>query len=215
MVNIVKESNGPFYDDNLDTVRQKEKPYSLDRHLLSPSDKAFYLLADIALPLFKKCNMTPNQITVLSFVCGVLGSFFLFRGIVSIFLVLLYMSYWLDCVDGQFARKYGPYTEFGDKLDHFTDWVSFCILLLVFITRYSHQMNLKYYAVCAVFFTLLGINFISTAKLDGKKYVFNSLCKIFPVKNRDYLSLTVKYLRHLDTAMLTHFIAISVILYEI
>lgn len=211
----MKEADGPFYDDDLDTVRQKEKPYSLDRHLLSPSEKAFYLLADIALPLFKKCRMTPNQITVLSFVCGLLGSFFLFRGIISIFIVFLYISYWLDCVDGQFARRYGPYTKFGDRLDHFTDWVSFCILIFVFITRYSHQMNLKYYAVSAIFFTLFGINFICTTKLDGKKYVFNSICKFFPIKNRHYLSLIVRYLRHMDTAMLTHLIAISVIVFEI
>jgi len=185
------------------------------RDLLSPSEKAFYGLADLALPAFKRWGMTPNRITLLSFLLGLLSSFCLIEGMLFLFVIFLYASYWLDCADGQFARRYGPYTAFGDKLDHYTDWVSFSVLIFVFLSKYHMSMNFFYYSSWIIFLFLFVIHFVCISKLDGNKYIFHSICKLFPIDDRNKLSMIVKHLRHMDTAMLIHGIAFSVVVFEI
>jgi phosphatidylglycerophosphate synthase len=215
MVHIPKEVCNQFYESKLRIDQKDEGRSWIDITLLSPSEKFFYASADLALPSFKKLGMTPNKITILSFTIGILGSICLYKHIIPLFMVFLYVSYWLDCADGQFARRYGPYTKFGDKLDHITDWISFSVLSFVFIGNYGYKIEFLYLFICFLFFVLFCLNFVTMAKLDGKKFIFKPICNMFPIENRRKLLLIAKYLRHIDTAMLMHFVAFSVIIYEL
>lgn len=77
--------------------------------------------------LFTKTTVTPNQVTILSFLFVVIGTFFLFRSepvqwVVGWFFLQVYLI--LDCSDGELARLKGMETKFGVFLDNFLHPVS-------------------------------------------------------------------------------------------
>ena len=74
--------------------------------------------------IFMKTKITPNQITILSIISGVLAiMLFLFGGFVGVFMggILLQLSYILDCADGQVARLKNMQSDFGGTLDFISD----------------------------------------------------------------------------------------------
>jgi CDP-diacylglycerol--glycerol-3-phosphate 3-phosphatidyltransferase len=76
-------------------------------------------------------GVRPSHLTVVSFVCGLLGVFFLFeRTVLSAVLIFAYVL--LDVLDGTLARATNTHTEFGDKLDFFVDRV----IAAVFLVKY-------------------------------------------------------------------------------
>lgn len=50
--------------------------------------------------------MTPNQITFLSLVFALIGSYFYCKNNFYLSIICFIVSYYLDCVDGHYARKY-------------------------------------------------------------------------------------------------------------
>ena len=75
--------------------------------------------------IFLKTKTTPNQITMLSIVFGVLSvSAFLFGGVTGFLTgaVLLQFSCFFDCADGQLARLKNMQSDFGATLDVISDF---------------------------------------------------------------------------------------------
>ena len=76
---------------------------------------------------FQKIRFTPNSITVLSMVCGVLSGYFFSKldtSSVVIAAILLEMMILLDCADGQLARMVGKSSSFGKTLDGLADFTT-------------------------------------------------------------------------------------------
>ena len=74
----------------------------------------------IMLPIANHTNFTPNQITVVAFILGLLSAACFLQG-TSAFLIagalLFHLSFILDCIDGKLARLKGSGTMFGMWLD--------------------------------------------------------------------------------------------------
>jgi len=71
--------------------------------------------------MFVNLGITPNQISVLSLVAGLLCAILYFRQHFVIGSLLLFISALLDLVDGSVARKMNRQTDFGAVFDWITD----------------------------------------------------------------------------------------------
>ena len=82
------------------------------------------------LPILVKLNLTPNFITTISLICGII-SFVLISSdnyiCGSLFFMLRYI---LDCLDGPVARLTKKTSEFGDIYDHCVDWFTFVLFYI-------------------------------------------------------------------------------------
>lgn len=97
----------------------------------NPIDDIIITMADKSDFIYKKINMTPNHITTLSLIFGIFAVQQLYVGNNALSVVLFLISYYYDCMDGNYARKYNMETIFGDYYDHFSDWFKYLALFVV------------------------------------------------------------------------------------
>jgi phosphatidylglycerophosphate synthase len=90
----------------------------------------------IMLPIANHTNITPNQITVIAFLLGILSAVCFFQGTPAFLIagaLLFHLSFTFDCIDGKLARLKGNGTMFGMWLDYMLDRarVALCSLALM------------------------------------------------------------------------------------
>lgn len=122
----------------------------------NPLDDILIRLSDRLCPVLKKMNFTPNGITTLSLMSGIFSVVFLLRGCITLFVIFYFLSYFFDCTDGHYARKYDMTTDFGDFYDHSKD-LTIAVAILV-VVYHRNRTKKGVYAVIAIFivFTLAG-----------------------------------------------------------
>ena len=103
-------------------------------------------------PLFKKLNLTPNDLTTVSAIFGLLSVYLVYQGNYILASVCFFISYCFDCFDGNYARVYNMVTKFGDFYDHIKDYVIFILLYIVIMFKCS----LKKKVIVTVLFVLFG-----------------------------------------------------------
>lgn len=96
-----------------------------------PVDNIVYLFVKPLSYLFHEFNATPNQITTLSLITGIMAIYYSINKNLKMFTFFFVLSYILDCVDGYYARKYNMVTEFGDLYDHFKDYLIVGIIIFI------------------------------------------------------------------------------------
>lgn len=127
-----------------------ETPNKLNDTHENPFDSILLKTSEQALPFMRHTNHTPNVITSYSFLCGLGSVWCLYQGLVIPFTVLYLLAYFFDCMDGQYARRYGMVSKFGDTYDHLTDIVVTFAIFFVAYKRYSRNHLLVVSCVIAV-----------------------------------------------------------------
>lgn len=118
-----------------------------------PLDHLFISLSETLNPFFYALGFNPNGITTLSLVTG-LASCYLFHTNKFIFAGILFLvSYFFDCMDGNFARTYKMQTKFGDIYDHIKDILVNILFLYIFYTKKIIPPNIK----IAIFVTVVAL----------------------------------------------------------
>lgn len=126
-------------------------------------------------PLFKKLNITPNHLTLIGFICGLLGAYYLYKNNLTYFSIFWLLAVLFDTLDGDYSRKYKMYSEFGKWFDFITDWIRICILSLVFIYSYNIIDIINENRIILIILTLLFVNtlfFLSCYKKKTKQNHF-------------------------------------------
>ena len=123
--------------------------------LENPIDNVLLNLSEWLCPFLYKTGHTPNMITTYSLIMGVLSCYFLWKGQVFLFGICYAMSYFFDCVDGHFARKYHMETEFGDMYDHIKDVSVYIILIIVIYMKCSKNISIPLVILFLVFTYLM------------------------------------------------------------
>ena len=122
--------------------------------------------------LHDKFNMTPNGITTLSLIFGLLAVVCLILGKVWLMVIFYVMSYFFDCCDGFYARRYDMCSQGGDMYDHIKDVTVFGLLLTVFFFRNYRKLSRKQLLIVIgiiVFFTvMMGVQMIAQETYHGK-----------------------------------------------
>ena len=84
-------------------------------------------------PLSKYSFFTPNVFTTMSLVISLVGIYLIYNEIYKIGAILVFIGYFFDCLDGNFARAYNMVTHFGDLYDHISDLVKYILLFIVIL----------------------------------------------------------------------------------
>lgn len=104
--------------------------------------------------LLHKMGLTANQVTVISFVIGLSTSGLILIDKPIIAVVLLWLSGYLDAVDGSLARRFGKPSAVGTLMDiTFDRLVELGMILALAYTRIDARLALVYLA-CAIIFSM-------------------------------------------------------------
>ena len=115
----------------------------LPRELESPIDRYVLELCDTLLPIFHNIHFTPNGLTSLSLVTGLMAVNFIFRNNYLLGIICIWVSYLFDCMDGMFARKYNMVSKFGDYYDHIKDIAVGIMLFFVILSKFGKHGKLN------------------------------------------------------------------------
>ena len=116
-----------------------------------------------------KLKLTPNNVTILALLLGVSTSIFLYFDMQIIAVTLLWVSGYLDAVDGAMARRSNSSSSFGTLLDIVSDRiVEVSIVLVLGLKFVDVRYNLIVLTVCI--FMSMNI-FLTVGKKKKKKGV--------------------------------------------
>ena len=125
--------------------------------------------------LFLQTPITPNQITLLSLILGLISAMYFFRGTYESGITgagLLLLSAWIDCTDGEIARLKFMESETGGKLDILCDnLVHFAVFFTIGMGLYrtTGQDIFKLLGILAVFGSLISFILLSSTTIDQKR----------------------------------------------
>ena len=157
-------------------------------------------LSTLLTRLLVRTPLTPNQVTVLSFLVLLPGAYLLSTG-ERIALIgaglLIQLSFTLDCCDGELARLRGLSSPFGAWLDGLLDRIAELVLCLALGRALDHQGAPHAYLYSFVAFASLAMTHIATlmnATAFGKGQLSRGLLgrlaglvRVSPLKLRNYL----------------------------
>ncbi len=103
-------------------------------------------------------RFTPNQITIMSFIFGLLSAYFFLNGTwfyLIIGALLFQCSFILDIIDGKVARLKGLKSAFGAYLDAITDLLKYFFIILGLAYgqyKITNDLSLLFYGYLLMFF---------------------------------------------------------------
>jgi phosphatidylglycerophosphate synthase len=114
-----KEYNKQMFRDYKKSIKHAIFDETLTLYILRP-------IAFIFVKLFYPTSITPNQISLMTAIVGIISGYFFSRGDVISFVIagsLYFLSMVLDCVDGMIARLKNSGTPVGRIIDGFSDYI--------------------------------------------------------------------------------------------
>ena len=102
--------------------------------------------------LFKFLNLTPNTITLFSFILFIISKILLLNNYTLLFIVFWYISHFLDYVDGTLARITGNKTKILLRLDHLSDVVKIQITFYTLSIYYNTLEVWSFFLIFNLFF---------------------------------------------------------------
>lgn len=134
----------------------------IDRSMENPIDN---ILIDISYHVGQAIKhipyMSPNVITSLSLIVSLYAVYKIFNGFYMIGGILFFFGYFLDCLDGNFARSNNMVTDFGDYYDHISDSVTSIALIAVILV-----LKIKVKTKALFLFSLLIFCILLSVQLD-------------------------------------------------
>ena len=116
-----------------------------------------------------KLKLTPNNVTILALLLGIATSIFLYFDMQIIAVILLWLSGYLDAVDGAMARRSNSSSSFGTLLDIVSDRiVEVSIVLVLGLKFVDVRYNLIVLTVCILMSMTI---FLTVGALSEKKGV--------------------------------------------
>lgn len=125
----------------------------IDRKYDNIVDNMFIDVASLLSPLFKKLGFSPNMITGINIYFSMLCIYHLYLQNYNYAVIYFLLSYFFDTFDGFYARKYNMETEFGNLLDHYTDYIFFIYLYYLLLFKIKFK-NHNYIIIIIIFLTL-------------------------------------------------------------
>lgn len=99
----------------------------------NPIDNIIIDTTKILNPVFFKLKLTPNNLTTISLIIGLLSPLLIYNQYYISGGILFFISYMFDCYDGNYARTYNMASDFGDLYDHISDIIKFAAFIYVFL----------------------------------------------------------------------------------
>ena len=108
-----------------------------------PVDKYFYRkLSRPTARILYKLKFEPNQVTLLSFILGILSGVIFYYRMFILGLIVLFISEILDCADGDLARMKKKASKKGEFMDSFLDRIVEAFVIYGLILTNPSQLML-------------------------------------------------------------------------
>lgn len=135
---------GKYYDEYFKSLKQPEAEEILDLLFYRP-------LAYFLVKIIYRFSISPNQISLLSMVGGILSAYFFSTGELKYFRIGAFVflgANLLDCMDGQLARLQGSGTFFGRVIDGVADYITgIAVFIAMGIGLQHHYSNIWYLVI--------------------------------------------------------------------
>ena len=185
----------------------------LPEHYDDPVDIFYKKYIDVINPHFKEAGMTPNMITTLSLVFGLLTCYLYYKSYYVSAGLSYIVSYFFDVMDGYFARIYNMGSVFGSYYDSISDNAVVLILLILFYKNPNLQFKYK-----IIIFMVLAVYGIGTVyhmscqekyvKETNEKHVSEGLSFLDNIKCIHFENM--KYTRIFGTGVTTFVMSITI-----
>lgn len=182
----------------------------ISKNIENPIDNIFIYFSKKSSVFYKNIGLTPNILTTLSLIFGILSGYLLYKGYSFLSMIFWFIAYYYDCCDGYFARKYNMESKFGDFYDHFSD---FSKLTLILIIMFMIDKEKFLYWIPLIIFTLS----LALIHLGCQEKIYNNnensvsidkLKVLCPNKNN------IKYTKYFGTGTFTLFIGYIILTYN-
>lgn len=177
----------------------------------NPFDDILINICDYFCPYFHKLGFTPNILTTISLLFCVVTIILLLKSYFYLAAAFFIISYFFDCMDGHFARKYNQVTKFGDYYDHITDVIK--MISVIYTLYYINSKIMTFLIIPMIILFILESMHMSCQEKYHNKYdsiiSFSTLCP----NNKKYNPLNITRFFGCGTIML--FYTIIIIYYGI
>ena len=178
----------------------------------NPFDNILINICDYLCPYFHKLGFTPNMLTTISLLfCGV-TIILLLKSYFNLAAAFFIISYFFDCMDGHFARKYNQVTKFGDYYDHIADVIK---MISVIYTLYYINSNIMTFLIIPMiillFFTSMHMGCQEKYYNKNESYTLSITKMLCPNNKYNLLNIT----RFFGCGSFMLFITIIIIYYGI
>ncbi len=115
----IKEYNKQIFRDYKKSIKHAVFDETLTLYILRP-------IAFVFVKLLYPTSITPNQVSLMNIIVGIISGYFFSRGTVTSFIIggsLYFLCMVLDCVDGMIARLKNSGTAIGRIIDGFADYI--------------------------------------------------------------------------------------------
>ena len=156
-----------------------------------------YWLVSATYPYFNRWRsygITANMITIMGTIIQLIACLFFYYRVTSLAGPLWFIGYCFDTFDGAYARYHNMASDYGDRLDHFTDWLCMIIILTIYGSRYP------LYPLDFVFIAVLMIAAYSSVLLQ-EEYLKQFRLHLTPSRTLSWLLLILSRF-HLDIVKL-------------
>lgn len=117
-------------------------------------------------PVFKDLGHTANTITLLSLITGLWAIKSLKERNFKNFAIGWIVSFFFDCMDGYYARRYSMVSNFGDTFDHVKDFICFGLYSYVMLTEFNVK---PIHFIILTIFGLLSLKHVGCQQILYKK----------------------------------------------
>ena len=146
-----------------------------------------YPLANLFIDDLYSLNITPNMITTFTLILRIIVVYFLINKIYLDYVLIIYFVSWItDAMDGQLARKYNLCSKLGSYYDSFVDILT-TILIAFVLYKYYNKTN----SILLLFLILFIFFIISIKKVKNKKnlkfwekIIYNKTLSVYLNKNK-------------------------------
>jgi len=131
----------------------------INADFLNPIEKHTANLAANLNPYYKSLNMTPNHVTTLSLLAGMGAIYHLLKRQYIWTILFIFISYFFDVSDGNYAREYNMVSKFGKLYDHFKDVAVHLSIVYILIVR-NNKVSVKTRGIiaCVLIIGTLGLS---------------------------------------------------------
>jgi len=138
----------------------------IPRNLENPIDNVLIDISDKMSNFHKSLNFTPNTLTTFSLLFGLLSGAFFYKNYKILASLLFFISYFYDCADGFYARKYKMVSKFGDYYDHIVDMTKMTLIVSLMLYKDANKF-------LTIFPILLIIGFIMLMHMGCQEEMYS------------------------------------------
>ena len=138
------------------------KKYSIDNYIYNAINK---------LPK-SYCVLEPNYITLFNYLISFLVLYFIYydKSIILIILLAIFRSF-LDILDGAIARKCNKYSDLGEKLDKYGDYIYTTLLLVLIYVKINNKFIKIIYLLIFIYYLYIIYNLFVYKRLPNSKFM--------------------------------------------